>query len=109
MMAVLLFLTYPLVILSRLLNAVLGRDPLRFAEPKERSLWIVRESSSSDAAYFNETSPAEGAAHGGFGRVPESILLRVARWYAPSRSQPREKFTAANREQGIPDEMYTLW
>lgn len=107
---IVLALVYPLLLAARLLNLVLGRDPLRRREPTSRSLWIARDTATSDAGYFSEASPAEGRGHGGFGRLPESVLLRIARWHAPPRLQPREKFSAAaDREQGIPDEMYTLW
>lgn len=110
MTTIVLTLLYPLLMIARLMNRVLGRDPLRRREPASASLWIARTSQPADTSYFSEVSPAEGKDHGGFGRLPESVLLRIARWYAPSRLQPREKFSAAaDREQGIPDEMYTLW
>ena len=110
MTTIVLALLYPLLMTARLLNLVFGRDPLRRREPAAQSLWIPRATRASDASYFSEASPAEGHSHGGFGRLPESVLVRLARWYAPSRLQPREKFSAAaDREQGIPDEMYTLW
>jgi hypothetical protein len=107
MTTLLLTLAYPLLLIARLINAVSGRDPLRLRRPTDASLWIPRNQSSSDSSYFSETSPAE-AAEGG--SPAASFLAWVARFYAPPRSQPKEKFSAAaDREQGIPDEMYTLW
>jgi hypothetical protein len=107
MTRVLLTLAYPLLWLSRALNSLSGRDPLRLRRPGEGSLWIEREQGAPDSSYFSETSPAEAADR----RSPAAaFLIWIARFYAPPRSQPKEKFSAAaDREQGIPDEMYTLW
>jgi hypothetical protein len=107
MTKLLLTLAYPLLLITRMINSASGRDPLRLRRPADVSLWIPRDQGSSDASYFSETSPAE-AARGG--SPSASVLAWVARFYAPVRSQPKEKFSAAaDREQGIPDEMYTLW
>jgi hypothetical protein len=108
MTTVILALLYPLLLIARVINRLTGRDPLRWREPSAASLWIERRVPESDAHYFGETSPVEGAR--GAGRWPAAVFARVARWYAPARLQPQEKFSAAtDREQGIPDEMYTLW
>ena len=107
MTKLLLTLAYPLLWLSRAINAMSGRDPLRLRRPGDASLWIKRNQDSHDSSYFSETSPAE-AADGS--SLAASFLVWMARFYAPPRSQPKEKFSAAaDREQGIPDEMYTLW
>jgi hypothetical protein len=107
MTKLLLTVAYPLLLMARVINRVTGRDPLRARRPSEASLWIERRAAATDASYFSETSPAE--AHQGTS-LPASFLIWVARFYAPPRSQPEEKFSAAaDREQGIPDEMYTLW
>ena len=107
MTKLLLTLAYPLLLMSRVLNSMSGRDPLRLRRPDHASLWIERNQGSTDSSYFSETSPAE-AAQGS--SLAASFLAWVARFYAPPRSQPKEKFSAAaDREQGIPDEMYTLW
>jgi hypothetical protein len=109
MTTLLLTLLYPLLVAARAMNALLGRDPLR-RRPPAGSLWIARDPAAHDAGYFSESSPNEGRGHGGSGRIAAAVLLLIARWYAPPRSQPNEKFSAAaDREQGIPDEMYTLW
>lgn len=108
MTTILLTLVYPLLLLARLFDAIAGRDPLRRRRPRDASLWIVRPPSTTDASYFSEASPAETQARSA--RIPERLLVWVAGCYAPPRSQPGEKFSAAaDREQGIPDEMYTLW
>jgi hypothetical protein len=110
MTTLLLALLYPLLVAARLFNALLGRDPLRRARPGAGSLWVERTSSSGDAGYFSEESPSENRSRASAAWLPESILVVLARWYAPPRLQPNEKFSAAaDREQGIPDEMYTLW
>ena len=103
----LLTLFYPLLLLTRLVNALRGFDPLRRRRPGAGSLWVSRGSQGSDAGYFSESSPAEGRQGSAIARA---TLLWLSRWYAPPRSSPHEKFSAAaDREQGIPDEMYTLW
>ena len=107
MTKILLTLAYPLLLVARVINGASGRDPLRSRRPSEESLWIERAASSADSSYFSETSPAE-ARQGT--SLPAAFLTWVARFYAPPRAQPKEKFSAAaDREQGIPDEMYTPW
>ena len=105
----LLALLYPLLLAARLFNALRGRDPLRRGRPGAGSLWVERSAASSDTSYFSEASPSE-AGRSSAAWLPESMLVALSRWYAPPRSRPNEKFSAAaDREQGIPDEMYTLW
>jgi hypothetical protein len=109
MTRILLVLSYLLLILARAINAISRRDPLRLRRPPQPSLWIERDATVSDLSYFSESSPAELRSNSA-GRLPASFLSWVARFYAPARTQSREKFSAAaDREQGIPDEMYTLW
>src|SRR6188474_2523489 len=98
MTRILLTLAYPLLLIARMLNGASGRDPLRSRRPAEGSLWIEREPASTDSSYFSETSPAE-ARQGT--SLPAAFLIWVARFYAPPRAQPKEKFSAAaDREQG---------
>ncbi|HEY6167023.1 MAG TPA: hypothetical protein VI454_03210 [Verrucomicrobiae bacterium] len=107
---IILVLVYPLLLLARLLNALLGRDPLRLREPRGDSLWIARDVESDSASYFSEASAAEGRGHGGVGGLARAPLKILARLYAPPRSAPTGQYSAgADREQGIPDEVYTLW
>jgi hypothetical protein len=106
----LLTLVYPLFIAARICNAVLGRDPLRLRRRNDDSLWIERPSQPDSPAYFAETSPAEGHAHGGMGRPAFQLLTWLSLAYSPRRDTPSDKFSAAaDREHGIPDELYTLW
>jgi len=108
MTTLLLIMLYPVLVFARLVNAMTGRAPLRRREPAASSLWIERRSPDSDAHYFSEASPVE--TQRGAGRWPAVVLAAIARWFAPARLQPQEKFSpAADREQGIPDEIYTLW
>jgi hypothetical protein len=110
MTTLLLVMLYPLLVAARVVNVLLRRDPLRRARPGAGSLWVTREIASSDAGYFAEVSPSEIRTRPSAGWLPESILVALSRWYAPPRLRPNEKFAAAaDREQGIPDEMYTLW
>lgn len=110
MTTLLLALLYPLLLAARLINTMRGRDPLRRTRSDAGSYWVERSAPSGDAGYFLETSPAEATMTGSAGWLPERMLVWLSRWYAPPRSTPDEKFSAAaDREQGIPDEMYTLW
>lgn len=109
LLKLLLALLYPLLILTRFLNAMLGHDPLRLREP-EGSCWIERGLQPDTASYFSEQSQVEGKGHGGFGGLAAAPLRAAARLMAPSRPVPGERqAAAADREQGIPDEVYTLW
>ncbi len=103
-----LVLLYPLLILGRLLNALLGRDPLR--EPDGATCWIEREPEVGRTCYFSEASELEGKNHGGFGRLTTTVFGWVARLLAPPRKSTGKDFQAgADRAQDIPDEVYTLW
>ncbi len=107
---ILLVVFYPLLLLARLFNTLLGSDPMRLREPREASCWIVRSAQPDGASYFSEKSVAEGREHRGFGRIARGPLRMLARFYSPPRGVPGEKYSAvADREQGIPDEVYTLW
>lgn len=105
-----LILLYPLLIIGRLFNQWLGRDPLRLNPPDAASFWIARGKEPSRASYFNEASEQEGHEHGGFGRIAATALLHVAAVMAPTAAGKDEEFRAsADRDQDIPDEVYTLW
>ena len=108
--ALLLALTYPLVVGARLLDVLLGRDPLRLREPSGASLWIPRAAQPDSTSYFSESSVAEGKGAGGFGWIAAAPLRWLSRLHRGPRSSPGEDYApAADREQGIPDEVYTLW
>ncbi len=110
MTKLLLAITYPLLLVARLANVLSGRDPLRRARPSSGSYWIERDTPSGDAVYFLEVSASDKRERASAGWLPEAVLLALSRWFAPPRATPNEKFSAAaDREQGIPDEMYTLW
>lgn len=106
-----LVLLYPLLLLGRLLNVLLGRDPLRLREPVSETLWIARVPAEPKAtSYFIELSEVEGRGHGGFGKLAGGSLVKVARLLAPSRRRAGEAFRGAeDRDRDIPDEIYTLW
>jgi hypothetical protein len=106
----LLILLYPLLLLGRGLNALFGRDPLRLRQPTGSTFWIARAGEPEVDSYFSEASSVEGCGHGGMGGAARGCLRGLARMLAPPRPAPGEKFSAAaDREQGIPDEVYTLW
>lgn len=107
---VILVLLYPILILGRILNILSGRDPLRLREPKGDTCWIERGPQASGNAYFLEASEHERRNHGGFGRLATLIFGWVSQLFAPPRKNTGEDFRASvDREQDIPDEVYTLW
>ncbi len=110
MMKLVLIFLYPLLILTRVANAVFGRDPLHLREPKMGSFWLSRSEEAGSAAYFSESSRQSDEQSGGLTGIANRALRWVARWFAPSHPAPNEKYSAAaDRERGIPDEIYTLW
>jgi len=107
---IVLVLLYPLLLLARLVNVVTRRDRLRLRRPQTKSFWLEREDESQSASYFSESSARTARESGGLAGVAKWLLKRVARYYLPRRAAPAEKYAAAaDREQGIPDEVYTLW
>jgi hypothetical protein len=108
---ILLVLMYPLLLLARLLNLVSGRERLRLHEVSGgRSFWIDRRVQPNAVSYFSEHSCSEGGSERSAAR-PLILLLRgVARLYTPPpRSDGANYKASAEREHGIPDEVYTLW
>jgi hypothetical protein len=107
---ILLVLIYPLLIVGRVLNGLLRRDPLRLHEPEGDSLWIERPSDTQAISFFSEHSRHEGSGHGGCGWLAAAALSAMARMFAPPRSTTDPHFCSAiERDQSIPDEVYTLW
>lgn len=107
---IILVFIYPLLVLGRWLNRVLKRDPLHLEPPPGDSFWIERGAAPSRASYFSEASELEGHQHGGFGRVATAVIGGLGRLMAPSVKSDGQDFRAsAEREQDIPDEVYTLW
>ena len=105
-----LVLLFPLLIVGRILNVLSGRDPLRLHEPKSGTCWIERGPEAGRTAYFSEASEQEGRNHGGFGRLATLMLRWVSQLFAPPRKSTGQDFRAAvDRDQDIPDEVYTLW
>ena len=106
-----LILLYPLLMAGRVLNSLLGRDPLRMEPPPDQaSFWIERGPAPGRTSYFSEASEVEGRGHGGFGRIAVAVITRLGEMMAPSMKSKGEEFRAsAEREQDIPDEVYTLW
>jgi hypothetical protein len=110
LMKLILILLFPLLFVGRILNSLLRRDPLRVRKPKGTTYWIERGLEPSRTSYFSEASALEGSNHGGFGWLTTVALGWVARLVAPPRKSTGEDFrVAAERDQTIPDEVYTLW
>ena len=104
---------YPLAILpAGLLAGLLKRDALLLRRPNTTSYWIQKASLTDVQSYFSQehSRRIRSAAPSGTSRWMLPIYLGLARLFAPRRRSTVETATsAARREQGIPDEIYTLW
>ena len=107
---VLLCALYPFLVIGRILNTLRGSDPLHLREPRGATCWIEHGSEAGRSSYFSEASASEGKGHGGSSRLAGTVLVWVARLFAPARKSTGEGYRAgAERDQEIPDEIYTLW
>jgi hypothetical protein len=105
-----LILLYPLLLMARLKNTILRRDPLRLRERRAESLWLTRDDEHDTASYFSESSRQTDEQRDGLIRITKVTLRKLARCFAPPRRAPGAKYSAAvDRQKGIPDEVYTLW
>jgi hypothetical protein len=108
---ILLVVIYPLLLLAWLVNRILRRDRLRLNDvPRGESCWIERRLQPNIASYFSEESCSEGVGKLTEARPLTRLLHSIARFYMPPRETSEAIYKAsAEREQGIPDEVYTLW
>jgi hypothetical protein len=100
---------YGLAILpARAVGLVLGRDALRLRRPRgAASYWVEKAPAGGLESYFSQ---GPGPSPRGTTRLVLPLFHALARLAAPKRTGPAETATsAAQREQGIPDEIYTLW
>ena len=104
---------YHLCILpAKAAGRLLGRDPLRLRKPADASTyWQPKATSGGLECYF---SPGSGRTDGARPASPRYLPLfyALARLAAPRHDPAGATETAtsfAAREQGIPDEIYTLW
>ena len=108
----LLFIAYPLLLLARLVNKILRRDRLYLHDVQSgQSCWIERRAQHLPSpSYFSEASCSEGGRERSASRPLVRLLRGIARLYTPPRQVGGTMYKAsADREQGIPDEIYTLW
>src|SRR5262249_41591622 len=108
---ILLVVLYPLLLLAWLVNLLLGWDRLRLHNiPREESCWMKRRGQPNNATYFLEASCSEGNQKPSAARPLARLLRGIARFYIPPRQVAGAVYKpSAEREQGIPDEVYTLW
>ena len=109
---------YGLCILpAKMVGLLLGRDPLRLRRPAGReSYWLPKAPPGGMESYFSQGAKAAARAAGvdsgprGTVRLVLPLYYALARLVAPKRRGPVETGTsAAQRDKGIPDEVYTLW
>ena len=109
---IIVILFYPIAIAVRLWNALTGADPLRLKRPEDaETFWIPRDVQPSRISYFSEVSEAEGRGKRSLGWLVLAPLRLLARPFSPRLPSENDGAfkPAADREQGIPDEVYTLW
>ena len=108
----LIVIVYPLLLLAWLVNQILRRDRLRLYDvPSGESCWIERRVQQLPVlSYFSEESCSEGGGEKSTSRPLVQLFRCIARFYRPPRQVSGAIYKAsADREQGIPDEVYTLW
>jgi len=114
-----LALIYVLIVPLRWWHILRGYDRMRLTRFKQTSsYWIPREQVPDLQSYFLESSPVEGHCpsanesvriHRGGAKWIAPLLRLLSKACAPARGIPSGRFSTADREQGIPDEIYTLW
>jgi hypothetical protein len=106
---ILLLLVYILWLPIMLIARLFGRDALRLKDPGGASYWIARDPATRRDSYFSEASDHEGKGAGS--PVMAAVLEAIAKLFAPPKVKSGERpiASAADREHGVPDEIYTLW
>jgi hypothetical protein len=118
LLGILYFLTLPLMLLTK--SAAKRR--LQLDDPGTASYWIVRKGDADRDSYFSESSVAEGATApregaeggpriGGGSFWLASLLVMLSGMFKPREALPGSKAapSIADRDKGVPDEIYTLW
>ena len=106
---IVLIAIYPLLVLAGLGNRLIGFDRLRLRKSVQASYWVERRQPDL-ASYFSEASQCEGNGGPSLAKPVARFLQLVARLYGPGQQTGEPNYKpSAEREQGIPDEVYTLW
>jgi hypothetical protein len=117
---ILLAALYAVCILpAHFIGWMLGRDSLLLRRPKRDSYWLAKAPTADVQSYFSPGSARYGNGTTRDTPVPMAgwvalLFLWLSKPFAPRRQQPAGTATsatrsAASRERGIPDEIYTLW
>src|SRR5690242_19298766 len=95
---------------TRAMRAITRRDPLRLRKPARcDSYWLLKTQPEGRESYFSPGGPP-GERPRGVSRLTLPLFYALARVAAPkSRDVVETRTSAATREEGIPDEFYTLW
>jgi hypothetical protein len=117
-----LIVYYGLVLLPvAVVRRLLGRDPLQINRPPDgSSFWLARPTVTDRQSYFCEASMTEGkralcqaserTTDRGVARCLTPPLQLLAVLCAPkSKATVENSPSAADRDEDIPDEIYTLW
>ncbi len=107
---------YLVMLPARLWLAKLGQDMLQLQPVQKSSYWLERKPGTELESYFSQSSPVELTgrdkylSHGGMARYLMPFFLFWARLFAPAPAPKTEVTTnSVAKEEGIPDEIYTLW
>lgn len=119
MRPLLIVLYVALIIPSKLVGRILGRDSLMLRRRGRQSYWLTKSRVVGVQSYFSPGSVRGGDDLGGEAPPPMSswvapVFMSLSRRFAPHRAEVTETPTTdpgfgTTREQGIPDEIYTLW
>jgi hypothetical protein len=106
---IILIVIYPLLVLAGFGNRLIGFDRLRLRKSVQATYWVERRQSDL-ASYFSEASQCEGNGEPSLAKPVVRFLESVARLHRPRRQAGEPIYKpSAERERGIPDEVYTLW
>lgn len=120
MLKLVLALLYALCILpAHLVGRLLGRDSLLLRRPRRDSYWLAKAPVADLQSYFSPGSARDG--NGATADTPAPmagwvapLFVRLSRLFQPRSRRSADATgpavsSAASREAGIPDEIYTLW
>lgn len=120
MLKVLLAVLYGACVLpAHVMGRLLGRDSLMLRRPSHDSYWLAKAPIDGTESYFSPGSARRGNGTTADTPAPMAgwvapLLLWLSKAFAPRRRQLADTATsaapsAASRDKGIPDEIYTLW
>lgn len=107
----LLLAMYPLLLLAWAVNRLCEFDRLRLRRHVAgEGGWIERTAQPDVLSYFSLGAPREGRSERSAGRMVTALLVIAAGLFRRRKARAGTPYkSAVAREEGIPEEVYTLW